>query len=1254
SQFFKKISTAGNSLKGKDKLLYDAVSGRFFNDYYSRNSWRVNGRTNMQRSDKEVFGEDVETWTNRDFKNYFTQYFANLETRKKELQNIKLSDYKTIFSDVEYLDYFPSLLDWNAVNEIDFLKDRAFFTPKELQNNHQKIIAIYDNLITENQGNAKLYFQHQKLNYNCTFTKCKDKLSQLQNLYNSATEGDYKVMIIGEIMSQLSSERKYTEAVNWAKTAKKEYPKSQFLGNIINEENEIINPVLVLKYETETLANQPIHLVAEAKNINQFSLNIYELKENFSNFLKYVQNPYSGKLKNFKKSLVRKQNFDLRNTKDYESYKTSLEIQPLPSGIYIVEYAVENTDVQGSFYFVASKSKTIDINKNEKNPKENQLRLVDRNSGTSIANEELKIYEFGGKTVKTTNAKTDKSANFQLPISADDYRTFLVHQPKTNDFNIIQVYDNRYYAGPNPKNKAQIFLDRAIYRPGQIVYFKVINTQLLNNKESVASGISQKISLYDANGEELSSQNFTTNSFGSYHGSFVLPKGKLNGQFSLRIDDKNSYKSFRVEEYKRPKFEVTFEPIKGEYAYGQTIELKGKAEMFSGVALSNATVNYEIKKQNIRWRYFPWYPMGNDNENSILGETKTNEKGEFTITLNLQKNETLEGVQIDNYQVNASVTDINGETQSATENVRVASVSHYIKTDEIKDAFTDENMVVNVELRNYNDQILNKSYQAKLSKLSGNNRVFRQNFEYEIQDLPQYSEKEFIQKFPHDYFNKKEKENRVESVVWQRTENPENSTSKTLDLGRLDAGKYKLELYNIEGKDTIKTEKIFEVFSKKSLSPSQKTFLKVVSPKTEFNRNEKPKVYVYSAIPNALVNIFVQHGDGSTKTEQKTLKNGVLEYEVSFPKDENITFVNLQFQIVAYNDVQTERVNLKITSDKKPLQIETITFRDKLQPAQKEKWTVKISGNEKENINAELLANMYDMSLDQFAINSYSWQALFRNNFVLNSYGTRNRLAEEYYAKRINYRNNAYVRFPNFDWFANEINVRAYGMKQPLYAPLAMAKDSSKVSTIESVVVYETKVDGITPMENEQLNKIPIRENLNETAFFYPNLITDKNGNVSFEFTSPEALTKWKLMFLAHTKDAQVAVLQKEVVTQKEFSVTPNYPRFLREGDEINLQTKISSLINEKLSGTAQLQILDAFSNQDISEQFGLKNARQNFELNENGNTVATWKINVPKDISTIIIKVVATSTPLSAQGSFSDGEQKAIAVLPNRMLVTD
>ncbi len=1297
SKFFAKLQTTEKNLKGDDLLVYKVLLSGFMFDYYNQHSWKINGRTNMNSQDVS----QIETWSKLDFKNYLIQNFKELDQQNQAMNKISLLKYKDIFSNTEDISYFSTLQDWYSLKKVNFLSNNELFTKNELAENRVLINAIFDELIAKSKGNQKLYFMHQKLSENCIFNSCKDKLVQLQNLMKSNIEGDYKVLIGEEIINELITGNKEKEALQLVNSLKNQYPKSPFIQNIKNKETQIVNPLLSFKYEEQTQPNLPIHLVAEFKNVKEFSVNIYEVKDNLLPLMQYARNPYNDAYSKVKKTLVRKEVFQLNDPQDYQVHKTSIEMKALPSGIYVAEYEVSGSkpeqDSNHNFYFIVSNHKIIYQNINESNTLSNELKLISSENGQPITNENLTFYEFvENKALNKVVGKTDDKGVFKFPATnnKDYYRAILIQQPKTNDFQLMQMYgnNNREIYNPNKqtRTKAQIFTDRAIYRPGQTVYFKVINTKIDKEIESVVANFKQKITLRDANNQEVSVQDFTTNEFGSYHGSFSLPKGKLNGNFTISTDgNSNGYKYIKVEEYKRPKFEVTFDPVKDEYKYGQTIELKGKAMMFSGVALSNTNVNYEIKKQNIRWRYFPWYPNDNDNENSILGEVKTNEKGEFTIKLDLKKDEKIEGIQIDNYQINASATDINGETQTANTNLKVASVSHYIKGDEIKNTFADDNIKVKVETKNYNDQNLKKSYQVKLSKLETPNRIFRDNFKTEVQNLPKFSKAEFISKFPHDLYDKNDElENwKTSSVILNGTQKNEES----LDLGKLEAGDYELELYNIEGKDTIKTSQNFSVWDKKSLKPSQKTFLTVLDPKDEVSRGEKAKTYVYSSIRNALVNVFLQNGLGKTVTEVHQFKNGVLEYETEIPNDKNVTGLNIQFQLASFNDIQTETVDLNIKDTEQPLKIETVTFRDKIEPNSKEKWTVKVVGNDKEKINAEVLANMYDMSLDQFSVNTFNWQKLYRPYSFISSYAIRTGLEEKYFQSRMEYFDGKYVNIPQFNWFDGNIYFTDYstqletttgmvsqeGVKAAAYSPPppppgAVAKRSAlmvkaevaadeMVEIIQNVVPEPAKApridgDNVSDKNEETLGSVQVRQNLNETAFFYPDLKTDAEGNVNFEFTSPEALTKWKLMFLAHTKDARATTLEKEVVTQKEFSVTPNYPRFLREGDELNLQSKLSNLTSKKMNGSAQLQILDAFTNEDISEKFGLStltavsgyNKEQAFSINENGNSALTWKIKVPNNVSSIILKVIAKA------GKYSDGEQKAIPVLPNRMLVTD
>ena len=562
SQFFKKLKTIEDQLKGDDRLLFKVLLGEFFSEYYENDSWEINERTNLNNQD---FAQ-IESWSKLDFKNFLSKNYSELEKENSALKKIAMHKYKSIFETAENIDYFPTLFDWKSYNEIDFLKNDQLFTPNELKVNHSKINTIFDEMIAANSANPKLYFEHQKINYNCEFSNCKDRFEQLEKIVkNEATKGDYKVKIISNLMELLQQKNDFKTALVWAKNAREMYPDSKFQANISNIENGIKNPNLFLHYEKQTQPNKPIHVVAEGKNVDKFSLNIYEVKDDLLGFMNFAFDEYRFPFKTVKKTLVRKDQFELKNNDDFKKYKTSLELKPLPSGIYLAEYVVENS-VQTSFYFVVSETKIIFQKKNEilrqaqdDNKKGDLLKLVNNENGKSLANQKLELYEFvrNGKFTKT-DVTTDSNGGFRFPENKNNeyYRYYLIKNADGN-YNMTDVYGRDAYYNPSEndfKKQAQIFLDRAIYRPGQTVYFKVINTKLESKKEIVNTNEEQEISLYDANGEKVSTQKFKTNDFGSYNGNFILPKGKLNGSFSLRIEEPaiESYKDFQVEEYKRP------------------------------------------------------------------------------------------------------------------------------------------------------------------------------------------------------------------------------------------------------------------------------------------------------------------------------------------------------------------------------------------------------------------------------------------------------------------------------------------------------------------------------------------------------------------------------------------------------------------------------------------------------------------------------------------------------------------------------
>ncbi|MFY7844948.1 MG2 domain-containing protein, partial [Chryseobacterium gambrini] len=1176
SHFLQKVHDSGKSLQGEEKTLYEILVSTFALDYFNA-SFSGEDLTNINSQDLS----QIETWTVLDYKNYISESFRKNDLRKESLKKISIEKYSPLFRGYEEdIAYYRTLQDWHLMRKINFLLDGGFFTKNELKENENKILAIYDVLINENEGNSKLYFMREKLLYLCSLDKELNKLQQLQTILKSDIDGDYKVLMMRDIMTIYRNDDKSREALEIADQAKKQFPSSPFLKEIQYKEDLMTCPELGLNFEKQIQSNKPIHIVAEYRNTSDFILNIYEVKGGFKSFIKYTED-YRSEEKFYheiEKILIRKEHYTLPHCEIYEEMKTSLEIKPLPPGLYVAEFSSKDLAESNSvknYFFTVSDYKIIYHHK-DANDFPESFRLVNSENGTPIPNEEIVFFEYlRDQDLVKLNSKTDALGIFKIPSDANNsYRKYLVHQPKTNDFQILDVWGRKFSEEQkrNILNKTipQIFTDRAIYRPGQTVYFKVINTKIENEKELVVAGLKQKIALTDGNEEEISTQEFTTNEFGSYHGSFVLPKGKLNGTFALIIEDgADCFHTFRVEEYKRPKFEITFEPVKGEYQYGQTLELKGRATSFSGVPLRDVAVNYEIIKRNIRWKFFSHYSNDYNHENSILGNAETDENGEFTISVTFEENTYLKGLQVDCFKIEASVTDINGETQSASVEINVASVPYYIKAEEIKDAFTDENIKINVETKNYNNQDVEKPYHVKLSKLKSPDRIFRKMFEDKIQNLSQFSKEEFIAKFPHDYFDEDEYEEEVqiEKVILDKiydpkTDNQNPSTDNqqlttqshpelvegNLDLGKLEVGRYELELYDSQNKELIETSQYFNVWDKNSLK-EEKVFLNVVDPKKGFLRGEKANIYVYSAIPDALVYIFLQDCLGNTTVEIKQLKNGVLNYIVEIPKNKNISEINVQFQIIAYNEVQHSEITVKIKENENPLIIETTTFRDKIEPGSKEKWTVKITENNKNastllSLTAEILATMYDRSLDQFSINTFEWKKHYVPYYAVLSYKVKYNLSARFASKEVPYVRSFSIEPPCFNWYDGNIpeGLTFVGGSSG-YSGDAVLNEFERPKLHYKIAKGDEKERGISVGEtHSDLPQVPVRQNLNETAFFYPDLRTDSEGNVSFEFTSPEALTKWKLMFFAHTKDAKSGTLEKEVVTQKEFSVTPNYP----------------------------------------------------------------------------------------------------------------
>ncbi|QCX54237.1 alpha-2-macroglobulin [Elizabethkingia sp. JS20170427COW] len=1229
NQFFNKLKKVHHTLPKSQQAIFQALIIDYVQEYYQRSLWKITNITQLKSDDIA----EIETWSKLDFKDYFQQEYQKLNNESPE--KIILAPYQNLFQDADDIAYFPTLREWLTLSEISFLQNASLFTENELAENRKKIESLYQNVIDHNTGNTQLYFQFEKVNSFSKYSSLDEKTKRLEALVNSPTDGDFKVYILNHLAALHQGEA----SLKWLTKAEKIYPKSKFQSNIKGTKNNILRKELSINQEQFTLPNQTIQLSATYKNITQFQVKLYRVS-NIPSLIESFRKGLDNNFSKVEKHKVREELFPLDTHQNYKIKTTSVEMQPLEAGVYLAQYLIDGKENSWQWFSV-TQSRVIS-QKSDDTTADAAYKLVDRNTGKTLNKSVLEVYDYSdyNKTPEAQTIETDASGNFKFPSpNHRNYQKFLVVDASGGAFLLNK---NNYYreAQPRMEEKIQttILTDRGIYRPGQRVYFKAINIEGNFQNQKVAKGLQQKIVLKDANGQEVATQSFTTNDFGSYWGSFILPKNLLNGNFSLSTP--YGFKNIKVEEYKRPNFEITFNPLKGDYKFGDYIVLKGKVQSFSGVPLIHTEVNFKIDQEDLRYRYFSWLP-NTGNKNPILGEATTDSKGEFEFRFKLEKDENIKGLQVSQYRIQAQVTDINGESQENTTSLQVASVSHFLEVENIKTTFANEEAHIKVVPKNYNQQKLDKSYYAELNKLQIPSRVYRTTFANHIQNTPVYSQNDFHQKFPHDYYNTDElKQNwKVEKNIFKKS-----NLSEDLNLGKLEAGAYELMVYNIENQDTIKSVQRFDVWDKKSLGP-QKTFLTIKTPKEKWKPGEKAQAYIYSAILNAEVYLYQQFGNGKVKIENRKINKGLLVYEFDIPKDPEISSINLQVVLPAYNDIDFQTANFSIEKENLPMEIKLTSFRDKIEPGQKEKWVVNISNTHGAK-TAELLASMYDKSLDQFYGNSFALPSMKRNLFSQISYlPNKEYLISTHLAEEWKNQNYYSIQIPEYNWYTPVFYDRKF--KGRLLSAPAPSGISNAEVMLGKVPSEGFKIKGLSSLAKD-LEKIPVRENLNETAFFYPNLYTDEKGNVKFEFTAPQALTQWKMMFLAHDKNGNSAELEQLVITQKQLSVTPNYPRFLRSGDVLSFQSKINNFSTSPQKGRVALQLLNANTMEDITHLCEVKDVEKNFELQPNESQSVNWEIHTPKKLSSVVMKVVAMS------GSLSDGEQIVIPIFENRTLVTE
>jgi hypothetical protein len=1078
-------------------------------------------------------------------------------------------------------------------------------------------------------------------------------------------------------------EQDLVKAREWCLKAINEFPETPAAKNCSKLLKIIEEPLLEFQTYNEVSPDKEFPLLLNYKNVKKIWLRLVPSD--------YITNReyHSDRENKLRKYLAIKPLIDWTveipvNT-DYQKHSAELIIPEVKSGRYILminnSESFTESDTTLAYGFIQVSNITY-ISRNAPDGA-GLVYVLNRNDGKPLKDVEVQSftmnYDYRSRTYTRKNLaqyKTGANGSFSIkaPGAKENANLSFEFRHKGDTLvaeNYFALYNRSRFVDREPRISTFFFTDRAIYRPGQPVYFKGIVIDNARNANKIVQQHKSTVNLYDVNGQKVSSVDVTSGEYGSFSNSFVIPSAGLTG--GMRIESESGSVYFNVEEYKRPRFEVTFEPIDSTYRLSAEVEITGEVKSYSDVPLSGATVNYRVVR-SVMFPFFRytsriWPPFNIPDAEIANGIITVDEQGNFKVRFTAVPDPADYGNKdpFYTYTIYADATDINGETQSAQTTVNVSNKALILDTDVPLEVNISDWKPFTVKSTNLSGRKVPATVKIELHKLKEGDLLVPR--EWDIPDTAFYTRDEFKTRLPHfPYMNEIERNN-----PWSQT--PENALtireklvhSSTINTAtdsivnfkdlKTEPGRYLLLLTSTDAFGTpVETEKqltIFDPASNKIPAPEHLWFT-ILNP--EPAQGEKIRFLAGSAVNGRLL-IEIRNKGKILKHDWYPISNQK-QFEFDLP-DSLTGQVNLLASLVYHNHNFTEQHDFTIPDKSKELNFTFETFRSPLLPGSTEKWKIKISGPEGKPLQAELLASMYDASLDAFMKHNWNFSLYqpWQQNYTWELQQTfltsgslsvpRKYYGEPYIEQEYDKLN--WFGYNNYNQYGGQIGFRGSakgGRVTTMNGEVAVQESVDMVEISQQEVPPAT--DGLLASAEQTDQPIQIRRNLQETAFFYPHLTTNKDGEVWVEFTVPEALTRWNFMGLAHTPELRNAQFTKEVVTRKELMVTPNLPRFFRDGDKMVIRTKVSNLTANPIQGEAQLEILDAMTMQPVNDAFNNTQPVQSFSIEQKGSTSVNWSINIPANIAAVMVRVTAKA------GNYSDGEEVMLPVLTNRMLVTE
>ncbi len=1190
-----------------------------------------------------------------------------LESAKIFLEN-KITDKQTVNKNWRALQLYQTVLSTHISD-----KDPHIF----VRFNIDRIIWVNKKSKTLNKNSLYLKSLQEIIN---DYSSCPYSIKAYYMLADDAVTKAHSYDPFGDT----SKRNHFIIATNYINEAKKKYSEDVFrisyLYSLLDEINKIeVSPVM----EKINQPNKPFRLLLKYRNTDSvygriIKLDSLQLRETFQNEDKKWQAMLNM-------PVIQSFNYLLPAASDHQAHAVEIKINGLPNGHYQIITSNNNNFKLGKG-FLSNSQFTVSNLTYIRDGETDNYYVRDWETGKPIVNAKVIVYTSGDTKMKELlSTNTDEHGLF-IAKAKNNYLYFEIKKDNDYLFSIENESPN-YHNDDDSKNakvdeqkieqanKQLIFYtDRSIYRPGQIVQFKglsITKGSAENSSKIYTQTDPVRIFIRDPNQMIVDSIKLKLNEYGSLSGFFKIPLNGLTGDYKLvAAYFKNSSKEIKVEEYKRPKFTISFQEDKRVYRYNDSVFVKGSVIAMAGYPLKNAIVKYVIS-QEVQLRAEPiqkrrmYIERNSEASEMASGEIKCNDNGDFEIAFKTLLRSNLSEMPISNYTIKARVTDLNGETQTNDNTITATNIP--LKPSIIAPVAMNRNKMnaISVKVLNIKDENVASTVKITLYKTEQPDFIHRKRL-WQRPDQFLLTEKEYRQIFPSDEYNNESDKNSwpikrialIDSIIYTK-DNP----SITLKEYAIESGVYKIVATTIDSFGTISTDEQFvQVYDPKQLQMGIKEMYFTDQPIITVKPNDTAQLITGSSMPNYYVIRRINSLNPALNKLTFLQKEGIESLSiVPTEKERGNIFVTDAF--ILKGQFYSHQYKIVVPFLNKQLKLSYASYRKTNEPGSKATLTVTVNGLDSNTSKAELLTSMYDASLDE--LERFNWRIpeiwnsldkidLFnaKNDGVTRDFDyTRTIHSNSTGGKLIEFRNNilgsrGWDYWKTIDYFF-DVPALLY-TKNNYYESkdfIAMKLAKSNSAIVEDYVDKRRVLIG--NLNNTSTNYS--RKNFNETAFFFPQLLPDSAGKYQFSFTFPESLTKWKWMSLAHTKDLAFGLNTEEIITQKTLMVQPNAPRFMREGDNMEFSSKIVNLSNKELTGTVSLALIDVTTNRSVDGWFQNVFPNQYFTAEAGQSIVVKFPIQIPFSFNKALTwRIVAKA------GDYSDGEENTLPVITNRQLVTE